>query len=238
MDFVLIAILCGLLAVLYGLLTTRQVLAAPAGNPRMQEIAAAIQEGAGAYLRKQYSAIAVVGVVALVLVYLFFGIHPAIGFLIGALLSGVTGFIGMNISVRANVRTAEAARQGLQAGLTLAFRAGAVTGLLVAGLALLAIAGYFFVLTRQLGFAVDDRVVIDSLVSLALGASLIVESLIQPQAYADAGLDVARARREAAGNAHFHSMIRSSCTHLMEFLDEVGLLTKPALRFYRKAHMI
>jgi K(+)-stimulated pyrophosphate-energized sodium pump len=173
MDFVLIAILCGLLAVLYGLLTTRQVLAAPAGNPRMQEIAAAIQEGAGAYLRKQYSAIAVVGVVALVLVYLFFGIYPAVGFLIGALLSGVTGFIGMNISVRANVRTAEAARQGLQSGLTLAFRAGAVTGLLVAGLALLAIAGYFFVLTRQLGFAVDDRVVIDSLVSLALGASLI-----------------------------------------------------------------
>ncbi|TPE61081.1 sodium-translocating pyrophosphatase [Sandaracinobacter neustonicus] len=173
MDFVLIAILCGLLAVLYGLFTTRQVLAAPAGNPRMQEIAAAIQEGAGAYLRKQYSAIAIVGVVALALVWWFFGVYPAIGFLIGALLSGLTGFIGMNISVRANVRTAEAARQGLQAGLTLAFRAGAVTGMLVAGLALLAIAGYYYILTRQLGFATDDRVVIDSLVSLALGASLI-----------------------------------------------------------------
>ncbi|PZU50716.1 MAG: sodium-translocating pyrophosphatase [Sphingomonas sp.] len=173
MDFVLIAIVCGLLAVLYGLFTTRQVLAAPAGNPRMQEIAAAIQEGAGAYLRKQYSAIAIVGVVALALVWWFFGHYPAIGFLIGALLSGLTGFIGMNISVRANVRTAEAARNGLQAGLTLAFRAGAVTGLLVAGLALLAIAGYYFILTRHLGFATDDRVVIDSLVSLALGASLI-----------------------------------------------------------------
>jgi K(+)-stimulated pyrophosphate-energized sodium pump len=173
MDFVLIAILCGGIAVLYGLLTTRQVLAAPAGNARMQEIAAAIQEGAGAYLKKQYSAIAVVGVVALVIVYLFFGIYPAIGFLLGAVLSGVTGFIGMNISVRANVRTAEAARSGLQAGLTLAFRAGAITGMLVAGLALLAIAGYFYVLTRSMGLAVDDRVVIDSLVALALGASLI-----------------------------------------------------------------
>lgn len=164
MDFVVIAILCGIAAVLYGLITTRSVLAAPAGNPRMQEIAAAIQEGAGAYLRKQYGAIAIVGVVALVLVYLFFGIYPAIGFLLGAVLSGVTGFIGMNISVRANVRTAEAARQGLQAGLTLAFRAGAITGLLVAGLALLAIAGYYHVLTGPLGFASDDRIVIDSLV--------------------------------------------------------------------------
>jgi K(+)-stimulated pyrophosphate-energized sodium pump len=173
MDFVVIAILCGIAAVLYGLFTTRSVLAAPAGNPRMQEIAAAIQEGAGAYLRKQYGAIAIVGVVALVLVYLFFGIYPAIGFLLGAVLSGATGFIGMNISVRANVRTAEAARNGLQAGLTLAFRAGAITGLLVAGLALLAIAGYFHLLTGLLGFAPDDRVVIDSLVSLALGASLI-----------------------------------------------------------------
>ncbi len=173
MDFVLIAILCGGIAVLYGLLTTRQVLAAPAGNPRMQEIAAAIQEGAGAYLKKQYSAIAVVGVVALMIVYLFFGVYPAVGFLLGAVLSGVTGFIGMNISVRANVRTAEAARSGLQAGLTLAFRAGAITGMLVAGLALLAIAGYFFFLTRTLGLAVDDRLVIDSLVALALGASLI-----------------------------------------------------------------
>ncbi|WP_199553486.1 sodium-translocating pyrophosphatase [Sandaracinobacteroides hominis] len=173
MNFVLIAILCGLAAVLYGLLTTRAVLSAPAGNPRMQEIAAAIQEGAGAYLKKQYSAIAVVGVIALALVAFFFGRYPAVGFVIGAVLSGVTGFIGMNISVRANVRTAEAARTGLQAGLTLAFRAGAITGMLVAGLALLAIAGYYHVLTGMLGFASDDRVVIDSLVSLALGASLI-----------------------------------------------------------------
>ncbi len=173
MNFVVLAIACGVIAVLYGLLTTRAVLAAPAGNVRMQEIAAAIQEGAGAYLRKQYGAIAVVGVVALLLVFWFFGLHPAIGFLIGALLSGVTGFIGMNISVRANVRTAEAARHGLQAGLTLAFRAGAITGLLVAGLALLAIAGYYYLLTSVQGYAPDDRLVIDSLVSLALGASLI-----------------------------------------------------------------
>jgi K(+)-stimulated pyrophosphate-energized sodium pump len=173
MDYVLVAIACGLAAVIYGLVTTRQVLAAPAGNARMQEIAAAIQEGAGAYLRKQYGAIAIVGVVALVLVYIFFSIYPAVGFLLGAVLSGVTGFIGMNISVRANVRTAEAARQSLQSGLTLAFRAGAITGMLVAGLALLAIAGYYFLLTRSLGFAPDDRVVIDSLVALALGASLI-----------------------------------------------------------------
>ncbi|MGQ5701318.1 sodium-translocating pyrophosphatase [Sandaracinobacteroides sp. A072] len=173
MDHVLVAIGCGIAAVLYGLFATRSVLAAPAGNARMQEIAAAIQEGAGAYLRKQYGAIAIVGVIALVAVYVFFGIYPAIGFAIGAILSGATGFIGMNISVRANVRTAEAARHGLQAGLTLAFRAGAITGLLVAGLALLAITVYFRVLTGQLGLAFDDRVVIDSLVSLALGASLI-----------------------------------------------------------------
>ncbi|MFN3287349.1 MAG: sodium-translocating pyrophosphatase [Sphingomonadaceae bacterium] len=173
MDYVLIAILCGLAAVLYGLATTRSVLAAPAGSARMQEIAAAIQEGAKAYLNKQYGTIAVVGVVVAAVVLWFFGVTGAIGFLLGAVLSGVTGYIGMNVSVRANVRTAEAARGGLQAGLTLAFRAGAVTGLLVAGLALLAIAGYYWVLTGPMGHAPADRVVIDALVCLALGASLI-----------------------------------------------------------------
>ncbi len=172
MDFVLIAILCGLAAVLYGLVTTRSVLAAPAGNARMQEIAAAIQEGAQAYLAKQYTAIAIVGVIMAVLVFLFLGTYPAIAFVIGAFLSGLTGFIGMNISVRANVRTAEAARTGLQAGLSLAFRAGAITGMLVAGLALLAIAGYYWFLTNA-GYAPTDRVVINSLVALSFGASLI-----------------------------------------------------------------
>ena len=172
MDPVTIAILCGLAAVAYGLLTSRQVLAASPGNPRMQEIAKAIQEGAGAYLNKQYTAIGIVGVIVAVLVLVFLGTLPAIGFVIGAVLSGVTGFIGMNISVRANVRTAEAARNSLQSGLTMAFRSGAVTGMLVAGLALLAIAGYYAFLTSQ-GLDPTGRPVINALVALSFGASLI-----------------------------------------------------------------
>jgi K(+)-stimulated pyrophosphate-energized sodium pump len=172
MDIVLIAILCGLAAVIYGIVTSRVVLGASPGNARMQEIAGAIQEGARAYLNRQYATIAVVGVVVAVLVFLFLGVYPAIGFVIGAVLSGVTGFIGMNISVRANVRTAEAARGSLQGGLTMAFRAGAVTGLLVAGLALLAIAGYYYYLTG-VGYAPTDRMVVNSLVALSFGASLI-----------------------------------------------------------------
>ena len=174
MDFVLVAIACGLAAVVYGILTSQAVLRASPGNQRMQQIAAAIQEGAEAYLAKQYTTIAAVGAIVAALVWLFLGIWPALAFVAGALLSGLTGFIGMTISVRANVRTAEAARAGLQSGLTLAFRAGAVTGLLVAGLALLAIAGFYWFLTRA-GFAPDgeDRVIIDSLVGLAFGASLI-----------------------------------------------------------------
>ncbi len=173
MDTVLIAILCGVAAVLYGILTAAQVLRAPAGNSRMQEIAAAIQEGAGAYLTKQYTTIAIVGVVVAALVFFFLGTIPAIGFLIGAVLSGVTGFIGMNISVRANVRTAEAARTSLQGGLTMAFRSGAVTGMLVAGLALLAIAGYFYSLVNFAGLDATSRPVINALVALSFGASLI-----------------------------------------------------------------
>jgi K(+)-stimulated pyrophosphate-energized sodium pump len=172
MDPVTIAILCGLAAVAYGLLTSRQVLAASPGNPRMQEIAKAIQEGAGAYLNKQYTAIGIVGVIVAVLVLIFLGTLPAIGFVIGAVLSGVTGFIGMNISVRANVRTAEAARNSLQSGLTMAFRSGAVTGMLVAGLALLAIAGYYSFLLAQ-GLEATGRPVINALVALSFGASLI-----------------------------------------------------------------
>ncbi len=173
MDFILIAILCGFAAVLYGIVTSRQVLSASPGNAKMVEIGAAIQEGAQAYLGRQYRTIAIVGVVVAVLVVLFLGMLPAIGFVLGAVLSGATGFIGMNISVRANVRTAQAASVGLQEGLTMAFRAGAITGMLVAGLALLAIAGFFYYLVVVAGMAPNDRTVITALTALALGASLV-----------------------------------------------------------------
>ena len=175
MDLVTIAIILGLLAVLYGFVTSRQVLGSPAGSERMQEIAAAIQEGAQAYLKRQYTTIGVVGVVVAVIIALTLGTISATGFVIGAILSGVAGFIGMNISVRANVRTAAAAQIGLQQGLTLAFRAGAITGMLVAGLALLAIAVFYWYMTGPLGRTVggEDRTVVDGLVALAFGASLI-----------------------------------------------------------------
>lgn len=175
MNPVMIAIACGLVAVLYGFITSRQVLSASAGNEKMQEIAAAIQEGAKAYLGRQYRTIAIVGVVVAILVWWFLGEVSATGFLIGAILSGVAGFVGMNISVKANVRTAAAAQTGLQAGLTMAFRAGAITGMLVAGLALLAISVFFWYLIGPGGYTVggDDRTVVDALVALAFGASLI-----------------------------------------------------------------
>ncbi|AKH42077.1 K(+)-stimulated pyrophosphate-energized sodium pump [Altererythrobacter atlanticus] len=173
MDLVLIAIGLGLLAVLYGFVTSRQVLGAAAGTERMQEIAGAIQEGAQAYLKRQYTTIGMVGVVVAIVVGIFLGTTSAIGFVLGAILSGVAGFIGMNISVRSNVRTAAAAQTGLQQGLTLAFRAGAITGMLVAGLALLAISVFFYVLIGPMGHAANDRIVVDALVALAFGASLI-----------------------------------------------------------------
>src|SRR5687768_16559971 len=177
MTVVLIAIACGAIAVLYGAFTSSQVLKSSAGNERMIAVAAAIQEGAKAYLFRQYSTIAVVGVVVAILVWVFLDRMgtpiSAGGFVLGSLLSGAAGFIGMNISVRANVRTAEAARTSLQRGLTIAFRAGAITGMLVAGLALLAISVFFYYLVSVRGFAPNDREVIDALVALAFGASLI-----------------------------------------------------------------
>jgi len=177
MTAVLIAIGCGLVAVLYGLFTGRQVIGASAGDAKMQEISGAIQEGAKAYLGRQYRTIAIVGIIVAVLIWVFLdkmgGPLSTLSFLIGAILSGAAGYVGMNISVRANVRTAEAARSSLQGGLTLAFRAGAITGMLVAGLGLLAIAGIFYYLAGLAGLAPNDRQIVDALLALAFGASLI-----------------------------------------------------------------
>jgi K(+)-stimulated pyrophosphate-energized sodium pump len=168
------AIACGVLAILYGIWASRAVLAMSAGTERMQEISAAVQEGAAAYLNRQYRTIAMVGVVIAIVLLVLLKWPAAVGFLIGAVLSGATGYIGMNISVRSNVRTTEAARQGLGQGLSTAFRAGAVTGMLVAGLALLAVAGYFGFLTiLQNNDAIGGRDMVDALVALGFGASLI-----------------------------------------------------------------
>ncbi|KQV09366.1 sodium-translocating pyrophosphatase [Devosia sp. Root105] len=166
-------VVCGLLSIVYGVVTTQGLLKADAGSARMQEISAAVREGASAYLRRQYTTIAIVGVVILILAFFLLGIYAAIGFAIGAILSGAAGFIGMNVSVRANVRVAQAATKSLAGGLDLAFKSGAVTGLLVAGLGLLGVTLYFIVLTQFLGIAPTSRIVIDSLVALGFGASLI-----------------------------------------------------------------
>ena len=164
---------CGVLALAYSAYTIRSVMAADAGTARMQEIAGAIREGAQAYLNRQYTTIAMVGAVIFALAWILLGLPVAIGFLIGAVLSGAAGYVGMNVSVRANVRTAQAATHSLARGLDIAFKSGAVTGMLVAGMALLGVSGYYFFLTSGLGYTVNDRVVTDALVALGFGASLI-----------------------------------------------------------------
>jgi K(+)-stimulated pyrophosphate-energized sodium pump len=163
---------CGLAAVAYGAITTRQVLAAPACTARMQEISAAVQEGARAYLNRQYLTIGIVGLVVLVVLGVLLGVHVATGFFIGAALSGLAGYVGMNVSVRANVRTAEASRHGLAAGLNIAFKAGAITGMLVVGLGLLGVTGYYLFL-RSTMQGDELRPVLEAMVALSFGASLI-----------------------------------------------------------------
>ncbi len=164
-------IACGLVALLYGVYAIKSVMATPAGTPRMQEIAAAVQEGARAYLNRQYTTIAMVGAVIFVILFARLGVFPAIGFLIGAICSGAAGYIGMNVSVRANVRTADAARtSGMQSALDVAFKSGAITGMLVVGLGILAVASYYTVLQHM---NLDPRKLIEALVALSFGASLI-----------------------------------------------------------------
>jgi K(+)-stimulated pyrophosphate-energized sodium pump len=173
MSAIWLVILTGLLSIVYGVATTSTLLAASTGSARMQEIAAAIAEGAQAYLKRQYLTIALVGVIIFIGFGYFLSWTLAVGFLIGAVLSGAAGFVGMNVSVRANVRTAQAATRSLAAGLDISFKAGAVTGMLVAGLALLGVSGYFYVLTGPLGHAPNSRETVDALVALGFGASLI-----------------------------------------------------------------
>ncbi|MBV8577936.1 MAG: sodium/proton-translocating pyrophosphatase, partial [Acetobacteraceae bacterium] len=167
-----VVIVCGLLALVYGFVTSRQVLAADAGTVRMQEISGAVQEGARAYLNRQYMTIGLVGLAIMILLGFTLGLRVAIGFLIGAVLSGAAGYIGMNVSVRANVRTAQAARTGLAQGLDIAFKSGAVTGLLVVGLGLLGVSVYYFILRATMS-GDELRPVLEAMVALSFGASLI-----------------------------------------------------------------
>ena len=163
-------IAAGLVSILYGYFTGKQILSADPGNKKMQEIAAAIQEGARAYLNRQYKTIAIVGGIILIIITYALGIWVGLGYFIGALLSGSAGYIGMLISVQANVRTAEASRKGLAAGLNIGFKSGTVTGMLVAGLALLSISIYYLILLK---LNIENREIINALVGLGFGASLI-----------------------------------------------------------------
>ena len=169
-TILLYTILAGILSVVYGYFTGKHILSYSAGNSKMQEIASAIQVGAKAYLNRQYKTIAIVGVVVLLIISYMFSILVGLGYLIGAVLSGITGYVGMLVSVQANVRTAEASRKGLASGLSIAFKSGAITGMLVAGLALLAITVYYFILLK---LGTNEREIVNSLVALGFGASLI-----------------------------------------------------------------
>ena len=169
MTVLTITIACGVCALIYGLWASQSILTSSAGSEKMQEIAGAIQEGAR-YLNRQYTTITIVGVIVAIILFLTLGLYVSIGFLIGAVLSGIAGYIGMNVSVRANVRTTQAATEGLQPALDIAFKSGAITGLLVVGLGLLGVAGYYAFL---LSVNVETRLLIESLVALSFGASLI-----------------------------------------------------------------
>ena len=173
MTVLWLIVLCGAFSIVYAVWAVQSVMKSDAGNAKMQEISAAIAVGAQAYLKRQYTAIGIVGVAIFLIVGWFLGWLVAIGFAVGAILSGTAGFIGMNVSVRANVRTAQAAISSLAGGLELAFKAGAITGMLVAGLALLGVTLYFGFLIGSLKMAANSRVVIDALVALGFGASLI-----------------------------------------------------------------
>ena len=170
-----LVIICGLIALLYGIIASRSIISADAGNEKMQQIASAIQEGAAAYLNRQYITISGVGVIVTIILAVTLGFAVAAGFIIGAVLSGIAGYVGMNVSVRANVRTAQAATIGLEPALNIAFKSGAVTGMLVVGLGLLGVAGYYIVLLEMFDSSTTEglRHILEALVALSFGASLI-----------------------------------------------------------------